>query len=138
MGIKNDQAALLQSIGIGFQKLNYIEAANLREWTVEPQLNDAGKSSPAQCEHAAKIQILRKYDAIVGAGIIPETIVRIANIANLGPVLGGELMGLQKRNPTRRQIFVDYKNHEATRSCVSVMEQSAANVSASLIDSSVR
>jgi hypothetical protein len=86
---------------------------DLRERTLNSQLDDAGKARASECKHPGKVQILRDDDSPLIAGVIKDRVVGIAEVADVRPMGGGDSVESEVVAPARRQILIDDQIHDA-------------------------
>ena len=105
--VEGDQAAFEQLLPVVLKNLQERLADDLGSRALHTDLDHAGQAGPSQREDTREIQILRDDDGIMFTCIIENLVIRVAQVADVQPVDGGNTAGSQKIVPARRKVLVD-------------------------------
>lgn len=93
VGVQSDQTPGKQLIPEMVENLQKRWTNDLRDRTLNPQLDDTGKACAPECEHAGEVQILSDDHGTVSAGLIKDRVVGVAQATDVRPMGGGNAVG---------------------------------------------
>lgn len=138
VGIERDQTTCQQVLPMLLQDLEHGRTSEFGRRAWHTKLNNARQAGSAQCENSCEIQILPGDHSTVPGCVIEDGFVRISDLPDVFPVNSVDTERREIIPPARGKIFIKDQLHDASNSCVSEAETSAANSRAARIESKVR